>query len=229
MRFRLILALIALSVAPLLAGGEVGYYASGYGNKGYTRNPSPVKKDSASTTYTSETAEQSTAAGSALKKWGITLALSLPISMDGDFYQYSSSDDNIEFDIIVKRFIETGNRYLTIPIELEASFFWIGGEYEYRSYSYDYRDREYYESFFELSNNILARFIPLSFFYVEGGIQWGYNFQPYSSFTLGAPVGFGFIIPPFEIGARATFGLTDYDSIIGGVNHYHFFAISVIF
>jgi hypothetical protein len=234
MRFRLILALIALSVAPLLAGGEVGYYASGYGNKGYTRNPSPVKKDSASTTYTSETAEQSTAAGSTLKKWGITLALSLPISMDGDFYQYSSSDDNIEFDIIVKRFIETGNRYLTIPIELEASFFWIGGEYEYRSYSsyygYDYRDREYYESFFELSNNILARFAPLSFFYVEGGIEWGINFSPKGCFTLGIPMGFGFrIADTIEIGERVTIGLTDRNATVGSVTRFQVLSLSVVF
>ncbi len=188
----------------------------------YTSNTNSAQTDSALTPFAPETGEQSTAEDGVFKKWGVSLAFTRPVTKKLNW----KDKNHTEFDFIAKRFIGTGSQYLTFPIEIETSFFMIHGEYESR-HSKGYT--EYKKSFFDLSNNILARFIPLSFFYVEGGIQWGYNFQPYSSFTLGAPVGFGFIIPPFEIGARATFGLTDYDSIIGGVNHYHFFAISVIF
>ena len=176
------------------------------------------------------TAEQPTTESGTPKKWGVTIGYILPVPEKFDV----EPNKNVGLSIIAKQSIRTGFWNLTIPIEIEASIFKIYGKHEH---ALDRRDSptttkiytEHEESFLDLTNNVLARFSPLSTFYVEGGLKWGFTIIHNPSFTFGIPVGLGFTTDMFEIGARVTFGLTDYTSTFGSVTLFQPIIFSIIF
>ena len=93
---------------------------------------------------------------------------------------------------------------------------------------------------FLIYNNILARFTPLSFVYVETGIEWGFSVfddlygeddDIYNNFFhIALPLGYGFrIANRFEIGERFYFGLDRYASHLGSMIRYQIVYVSVLF
>lgn len=220
--------LMILAIFLVFAAGIA--HATGKESTEYSSNASSSQKDSASTLLAPETDKHSTTESSTVKKWGVKFGFITPIPQNLNF----NPNENSGLNIIAKRFIQTGIRNLTIPIEIEASFFRIFSKYEHEAVRSGTPiitkiSSKYDDSFFDLSNNVLARFNPLSWFFVEGGIKWGYNITPISNFIFGTPVGFGVITDIFEIGARVTFDLTDRDSNVGRVTHIQFISFSLIF
>lgn len=231
MRLRLFIATLAMLVAPLLAADAVGYYATGYTATGFSGMNVPVKPDSSSTQSPStqspsaqessvqESSEslpqlsESSSAGhdDAEKIWAASIAFALPFYTNSDFYGYG---EGFAFDLSLKRFVSTPVRNLSVPVEVEISFAWYEGEFD--SYKYD----DWYSWFtLDLYNNILARYTFFSVFYVEAGIEWGFNiitepgediYEP-SFFRLGLPIGFGLRVANIiECGERVVFTTDDY-------------------
>ena len=134
--------------------------------------------------------------------------------------------------------------FLSLSVELEISFNYLSGETEssrYSSYYGYYDDYDYFDGFnLDIYNNILARFTPLSFLFVETGIEWGFSViddmygeddDIYNNFFhIALPLGYGFrIANRFEIGERFYFGLDRYASHLGSMIRYQIVYVSVLF
>ena len=249
MRIRPFITLVAMLGMPLFAGDEVGYYAVGYSNTG----ASPVVTDSSAATaagYSStvassapqttpntpietsapvETGSTTSASDNGGKVWAAKAAIAIPFNT-GNVHLY----ENFSFTLGIKRFLPTDIPNLTVPLEAELTFIWLGGEFD----SY-YKD--YFEGFnFDLYIHALARYSPVSFFYVEAGLEIGSvifstihgegdGFND-GVIRFGIPIGFGFkLLDTFEIGQRFIFGIPDYARDIGSLFRYEIVSVSYLF
>ena len=241
MRIRSFITLVAMLGMPLFAGDEVGYYAIGYSNTG----ASPVVTDSSAATAAGcpstvassapqttpntpietsapiETGSTTSASDNGAKVWAAKAAIAIPFNT-GNAHLY----ENFSFTLGIKRFLPTDIPNLTVPLEAELTFIWLGGEFD----SY-YKD--YFEGFnFDLYIHALARYSPVSFFYVEAGLEIG---SVIFSTIHGAgdgfnDGGFGFkLLDTFEIGQRFIFGIPDYARDIGSLFRYEIVSVSYLF
>lgn len=232
MRKRLIIALVALFGAPLFACGAVGYYETGYSNQGYVGEFCSAARDTSTVTITEPIDD--------VRKWALSAAFAYPFLTDGGLYQ----SDSWAADIALKRFFGLPVPFLSLSVELEISFNYLSGETEsggYSSYYGYYDDYDYFDGFnLDIYNNILARFTPLSFLFVETGIEWGFSViddmygeedDVYNNFFhFALPIGYGFrIANRFEIGERFYFGLDRYASHLGTMIRYQIIYVSVLF
>ena len=232
MRKRLIIALVALFGAPLFACGAVGYYEAGYSNQGYVGEFCSAARDTSTVTITEPIDD--------VRKWALSAAFAYPFLMSGEVNQ----GDSWAADIALKRFFGLPVPFLSLSVELEISFNYLSGETEssrYSSYYGYYDDYDYFDGFnLDIYNNILARFTPLSFLFVETGIEWGFSViddmygeedDVYNNFFhFALPIGYGFrIANRFEIGERFYFGLDRYASHLGTMIRYQIIYVSVLF
>ena len=249
MRIRSFITLVAMLGMPLFAGDEVGYYAIGYSNTG----TSPVVTDSSAATATGcpstvassapqavqstpmetsapiETGSTTSASDNGAKVWAAKAAIAIPFNT-GNAHLY----ENFSFTLGIKRFLPTDIPNLTVPLEAELTFIWLGGEFD--SYYGDY-----FEGFnFDLYIHALARYSPVSFFYVEAGLEIGSVIIPVihgegddfddGIIRFGIPIGFGFkLLDTFEIGQRFIFGIPDYAREVGSLFRYEIVSVSYLF
>ena len=231
MRIRFLIALVAMFGTPLFACGAIGYYETGYSNTGYVGESCSSAKGTSSITITEP--------DDGVRKWAVSAAFAYPFLVGSGANQYS---ENFAFDLALKRFFQLPIHFLSVSVELELSLNFISGEIESSSYYYNYYDHYSYFDGMDLDiyNNVLARFTPLWFLYVETGIEWGFSVydnlygdddEVYNkTFHIALPLGFGFrIANRFEIGERIYFGLDNYASHIGNMIRYQIIYVSVLF
>ena len=255
MRIRSFITLVAMLGAPLFAGDEVGYYAIGYSNTG----TSPVVTDSSAATAAGcpstvassapkaaestpmetstpveastpiETGSTTSASNNGGKVWAAKAAIAIPFNTGN-----ASLYENFSFNLGIKRFLPTDIPNLTVPLEAELTFIWLGGEFD--SYHGDY-----FEGFnFDLYIHALARYSPVSFFYVEAGLEIGSIIfstihgegDDYDDGVIrfGIPLGFGFkLLDTFEIGQRLIMGIPNYAKDVGSLFRYEIVSVSYLF
>ena len=249
MRIRSFITLVAMLGAPLFAGGEVGYYAIGYSNTGTSHAtadssavtaagcPSTVASSAPQTTPSTpietsapvETGSTTSASNDGEKVWAAKAAFAIPF-VTRDVHLY----DNFSFSLGIKRFLPTDIPNLTVPLEAELTYIWLSGEFD-NSFGEDY-----FNGFnIDLYINALARYSPVSFFYVEAGLEIGFTIIPeirgdrydYDDiFRFGMPIGFGFkLLDTFEIGQRFIFGIPDYSYFFGSLFRYEIVSVSYLF
>ena len=243
MRLRLFIAFLMLGT-PLLAAEPLGYYATGYEAIGFDNVNAPVVADSSTAQSASAqvSTEPSTTSsspsffsslfsggpsaddGNGEKNWAASFAFAFPFYYQSDFWGYANG---FAFDLSLKRFISVPVRNLSVPVEVEISIACYDGEFD-GGYRYD----DYYSWItLDIYSNVLARYNLFSFFYVEGGIEWGFNIitDPGESFyepsllRLGLPLGFGFrIANTVELGERVVFTTDRY-------TRYEVLSVAILF